>query len=101
MRSERMKSTPVKKRMEFSKKMLIASYSVGVVILIFAMVMQWLFLSNGYEGSSEIVVTLITGAFAEMGIVTSMYSWKAKMENKIKLQAIYRIKDDDIEEENI
>lgn len=88
--------------MEFSKIVLVTSYVIGVLILIFAMTIQWLFMSNDYHGGSEIVVTLITGAFAEMGIVSSMYSWKSKAENIIKIQQQYgseiadKVKDIDI-----
>lgn len=80
--------------MEFSKKMLITSYFVGVSILIFAMAVQMSFIVMGYEGGTEITVTLIGGAFGLMGVCNSYYFWKAKNENKIKLEKLYGVEID-------
>lgn len=85
--------------MEFSKRMLIASYFSGIAIILFAMLVQMLFIFMGYEGGTEITVTLIGGAFGLMGVANSFYSWKAKNENKIKLEKIYGVKIDTKDEE--
>ena len=86
--------------MEFSKKVLITSYVVGLFIIVFAMAIQTLFIVLGYEGSTEITVTLIGGAFGLMGIGNSFYSWKARTENSIKLEKLYGVKINNNDEEN-
>lgn len=78
-----------KRKKEFSKKVLVVSYLLGVLIIAYAMFIQMLIITQNYIGDSSIVVALISGAFAEMGLVTSVYKIKAMQENKIKLKKIY------------
>lgn len=78
-----------KKKTEFSKKLLIISYLIGILIIAYAMFIQLLIISSNYQGDSSIVTGLIAGAFAEMGVVSGFYKWKAKAENIVKLQKLY------------
>ncbi|MFO1442775.1 hypothetical protein KDN24_06050 [Bacillus sp. Bva_UNVM-123] len=74
---------------EFSKKVIMFSYAIGIVIILYAMYIQLLIITKDYHGDSGIVIALISGAFAEMATVTGFYKWKAMQENKIKLTEIY------------
>lgn len=85
--------------MEFSKKMLVWSYIVGIATILFAMIIQCIFIAKDYQGDSSIVIALLSGGFAEMSIVSGVYAVKAKMENRIKLEAIYKTKIDDNEDD--
>lgn len=81
------KAQPKKKRarrkMEFSKKLLIASFSFVVIITIFSMLMV---IMTGDTSSLEF---LIVSAFAELATSSGFYYSKAKAENRIKLRKQY------------
>lgn len=81
----------VKPPMEFSKKMLVWSYMVGIGTVLFAMIMQIVFIVKDYQGDTSIITALLVGGFAEMSIVSGVYGVKAKMENVIKLKSKYKV----------
>lgn len=74
---------PVKRQMEFSKKILIAMFTVTLVIVACAIAMSYI------TQTTDVYAYLIPSIFAELGIGTGFYYWKAKKENEIKLRGIY------------
>lgn len=91
-----------KTKIEFSKKMLVWSYLVGIVTILFAITIQIVFIVKDYHGDTSIVIALLSGGFAEMSIVSGVYGIKAKMENSIKLKARYKdkISEQDFDNDN-
>lgn len=65
----------MKKKMEFSKKLLIVDYSIMVILLICTFIF-----------SDRIDLSTIVAAWtAQLGISSVAYYWKAKNENRIKV----------------
>ena len=81
-----MRLNRLKRRMEFSKKLLIWSFTLTACIIIFSLVMIW------KTQDLSPLMYLIPAVFAEMGLATGFYYNKAKAENKIKLMNTYGIK---------
>lgn len=73
------KRLPVKKKMEFSKKILIVVSIATVLIVIASFVMMWRTMDLSP------LSYIITGIFAELASATGFYYWKAKNENMVKL----------------
>jgi hypothetical protein len=85
---ERGRAAPpqVKAPIEFSKKVLYAAAIMTFLIVIFTMYMIW-----ATKDLSPLQY-LIPAAFAESATGTGFYYWKAKAENKLKLEKEYGIK---------
>lgn len=73
------------KRLEFSKKILIVAVVISIAIDAFACVMMW------RTGDLTPLAYLIPAVAAEVATGTGFYYNKAKLENKIKLMAAYKI----------
>lgn len=69
----------VKKKMEFSKKILIVVSIATALIVIASFVLMWRMMDLSP------LSYIITGIFAELASATGFYYWKAKNENMIKL----------------
>lgn len=69
----------MKKKMEFSKKILIVVSIATVLIVIASFVLMWRTMDLSP------LSYIITGIFAELASATGFYYWKAKNENLIKL----------------
>lgn len=74
---------PPKRRMEFSKVILVAVALVALLVIIFACVMMW------RTNDLSPLAYLIPGVLAELGVGTAFYYRKAETENKIKLRRWY------------
>lgn len=74
---------PKTNKMEFSKKIIIATLLFTIIVIIFAMVFMW------NTGDSSPMGYLLTGMFAQASAASGVYYFKAKSENQIKLQALY------------
>lgn len=74
---------PRRKRIEFSKVILVAIATVALLVIIFACVMIWI------TKDTSPLAYLIPGVLAELGVGTAFYYRKAETENKIKLRQIY------------
>lgn len=74
------------KKMEFSKKILVVTFGIAVVIIAYAMFVQMLVILKDYHGGTEIVTVLIGALAAEVTAGTGFYYWKAKRENELKLK---------------
>lgn len=72
-----------KEPMEFSKKILITAFLITLIIVACAIAMSYL------TQTTDVYAYLIPAIFAELGVGTGFYYWKAKKENEIKLQGIY------------
>lgn len=72
-----------KKKLEFSKLMLIAVSVFTVVVTVFTM---YAVIATGDTSALQV---LIPSAFAEFATATGFYYSKAKAENKIKLRELY------------
>ena len=75
--------------MEFSKKILIASYVIAAVVIVYTMYIVHLMVVGGYTGDPSSLNTLILMTLGELGAANSFYFWKSKFENKFKLEAEY------------
>jgi type IV secretory pathway VirB3-like protein len=85
-----------KVKMEFSKKIFYIITIMTIIIVAYSMALMW------YTKDSSALAYLIPAIFTEMATCTGFYFWKAKTENKIKLEKKYKIKIDELEnEENI
>lgn len=84
---------PIKRRMEFSKKILIAVFLVTLIIVACAIAMSYV------TQTTDVYAYLIPAIFAEMGIGTGFYYWKAKKENEVKLRGIYGIEEESEDDE--
>ena len=69
----------MKKKMEFSKKILIVVSIATVLIVIASFILMWRTMDLSP------LSYIITGIFAELASATGFYYWKAKNENMIKL----------------
>ena len=74
------KRLPLKQKMEFSKKILIAVSIATLLVVVTSLVLMWI--TRDLSALSYI----ITGIFAELASATGFYYWKAKAENMIKLR---------------
>lgn len=74
------------KRLEFSKKILIVAAVINIAVIAFACVMMW------RTGDLTPLAYLIPAVSAEVATGTAFYYNKAKLENKIKLMAVYKVK---------
>lgn len=81
-----------KSRMEFSKKILIAMFVITLIIVASAIAMSYM------TQTTDVYAYLIPSIFAELSIGTGFYYWKARRENEIKLQGIYRTEETEDEE---
>lgn len=96
------KSRRVKKpATEFSKKILIASYSIAILVIIYTMYIIYLMVIGEYMGDPSSLNTLVALTIGEMTMANSFYFWKSRLENKIKLENQYGIKIEDNLEEDI
>jgi len=77
--------------MEFSKKILFTTLIIALIIIAYAMWIQYLIITKDYQGGTEIVTSLIVALGAEVTAGTSFYYWKSKKENEIKLRNQYGI----------
>lgn len=78
-----------KKKMEFSKKILVVSWISGTLITFFGLWLTYMMVIKGYQGDVSIIITILGGAFAEITAGTSFYYWKSRRENEIKLTGLY------------
>lgn len=77
-----------KRKMEFSKKILIFCTGATVIIVGLAFLLMW------RTGDLSPLSFIITGIFAELASATGFYYWKAKNENMVKInQNTIQIKD--------
>lgn len=67
--------------MEFSKKILLVTFFIALIIVGYAMWIQYLIISKDYMGDTNIIITLISVLGAEVATGTGFYYWKAKAEN--------------------
>lgn len=74
-----------KKKIEFSKKIMIVAGIVNVAIIIFSCVLMW------RTGDLTPLAYLIPSVAAETATGTAFYYNKAKLENKIKLMKSYNV----------
>ena len=65
----------MKKKTEFSKKLLIVDYSIMVILLICTFIF----------GNKIDLSTIVAAWTAQLGISSVAYYWKAKNENRIKV----------------
>lgn len=72
-----------KKKMEFSKKILIIASTINISVIVFACVMMW------RTNDLTPLCYLIPAVAAEVATGTGFYYNKAKLENQIKLTSIY------------
>lgn len=77
-----------KRRMEFSKKILLVAGAINIGVIVFACVMIW------RTGNLEPLAYLIPAVAAEVATGTGYYYWKAKAENTIKLKKKYGIEEE-------
>lgn len=78
-----------KKKTEFSKKIFYIITTLTIIIVLYSMALMW------YTQDSSALSYLIPAIFGELGVSTGFYYWKARTENKIKLEKKYKIKIDD------
>lgn len=83
----------MKKKTEFSKKLLYANYIIMILITIVAFVLMWR--TNDLSPLGYI----ITGIFAEVTAATGFYYWKAKNENVLKIKGGSNNGEDQLETE--
>jgi type IV secretory pathway VirB3-like protein len=81
--------TKKKKKTEFSKKIFYIITTLTIIIVLYSMALMW------YTQDSSALSYLIPAIFGELGVSTGFYYWKARTENKIKLEKKYKIKIDD------
>ena len=81
--------TKKKKKTEFSKKIFYIITTLTIIIVLYSMTLMW------YTQDSSALSYLIPAIFGELGVSTGFYYWKARTENKIKLEKKYKIKIDD------
>ena len=73
----------MKRRSEFSKRIIIFMTVFTLVITVFALALMW------RTGDTSPLAYLIPSVFAEYATATGFYYWKARTENKIKLMRLY------------
>lgn len=82
-----------KQKVEFSKKIFHILITLTIVVVIYSMALMW------YTQDTTALSYLIPAIFGELGVSTGFYYWKARTENKIKLEKKYKIKLEDVNEE--
>lgn len=75
-----------KKKVEFSKLIFVGVSVLTLAITVFSCRMIWI------TKDTSALAYLIPAVFAEMAAATGFYYTKAKVENKIKLMALYGVK---------
>ena len=75
-----------KKKVEFSKLIFVGVSVFTIAITVFSCRMIWITMDT------TALAYLIPAVFAEMAAATGFYYTKAKVENKIKLMALYGVK---------
>jgi len=96
------KDATEKAPVEFSKRILIASYVIAVAVIIYTMYIIHLMVIGGYTGDPSSLNTLIMLTLGELGAANSFYFWKSRLENKIKLENQYGSKIlEEVNEEDI
>lgn len=70
---------------EFSKKIVVAVFSINIVVIVFALIMMW------RTCDLSPMAYLIPAVAAETATGTGFYYSKAKVENRIKLMKHYNI----------
>ena len=78
-----------RKKIEFSKKIFYIITTFTIIIVLYSMALMW------HTQDSSALSYLIPAIFGELGVSTGFYYWKARTENKIKLEKKYKIKIDD------
>lgn len=78
-----------RQKTEFSKKIFYIITTLTIIIILYSMALMW------YTQDSSALAYLIPAIFAELTTCTGFYFWKARTENKIKLEKKYKIKIDD------
>ena len=78
-----------RQKTEFSKKIFYIITTLTIIIVLYSMALMW------YTQDSSALSYLIPAIFGELGVSTGFYYWKARTENKIKLEKKYKIKIDD------
>ena len=73
-------------KVEFSKKILIVAAVINIAVISFSCVMIW------RTGDLTPLAYLIPSVAAEVATGTAFYYNKAKIENRIKLMSIYKVK---------
>lgn len=74
-----------RKKPEFSKVIIVSVGATNLFIMVFSFIMMWRTLDLSP------LMYLIPAAAAEMATGTAFYYNKAKLENKIKLMAAYKV----------
>lgn len=74
-----------KLKIEFSKLVMVLAAVVNVGVIVFACVAMW------QTGDLSALCYLIPSVAAEVATATGFYYSKAKVENRIKLMAIYGV----------
>lgn len=75
-----------KEPMEFSKKILVASYAIAIVVILYTMYIIYLMVIGDYIGDPSSLNTLIMLTLGELGAANSFYFWKARTENMEKIR---------------
>lgn len=85
---DKKKSKPKKKKipLEFSKKILIASYTIAIVVILYTMYIIHLMVMGQYMGDPSSLNTLIMLTLGELGVANSFYFAKARSENLLKIR---------------
>lgn len=72
-----------KKKIEFSKLIMLVAGAVTIVVTVFALLMMW------KTNDLSPLAYLIPAVFTELSVGTGFYYSKAKVENRIKLRKQY------------
>lgn len=83
-----------KEKMTTSKKIILASYAVGIILTIVLII-------GAFKGFDMTTIGIVTGtAYAEIAASNAFYFWKAKKENvlKIALSALDKVPDDKVDD---
>lgn len=73
------------KKWEFSKRLLIFTSVLNVVLLVFCCIVTW------KTGDLQILTVAIVGTAADQAMAIKYYYRKAEQENKIKLMKAYKV----------
>jgi ABC-type Na+ efflux pump permease subunit len=74
--------------MEFSKRILLASYAIAIVVIIYTMYIVYMMVVGDYTGDPTSLNTLIMLTLGELAGANSFYFWKAKAENLSKMNSL-------------
>lgn len=88
-----------KRKMEFSKKILVIAWLSGMAMILFACWLTYKMVIDGHSGDVQLIGIILTGGFTELATGTGFYYWKARKENEIKLRKFYG-NDIDFEQED-